>query len=213
MTHPEAASRAVRSRGKGRDQRRMPPPCRSSPPGACDGPAMPLGWMARRVVRTAGPPPAGLADRQGGPCDALTLRPPVEPVLAQTAETVPGPAAVRAGAAYEQKLDGHRAVRFTASGQGGTVLVRTRRRALVPDRWQDLVAAAEARLPQSPVLDGEPPPPHVAGHHRHRRSVPHVRQRRRRRDDTWQNRVPSRTGASATPPHSPRTRPPAPRPS
>ncbi len=34
------------------------------------------------------------------------LRPPVEPMLAQAAEVVPGPAAVRAAVAYEQKLDG-----------------------------------------------------------------------------------------------------------
>lgn len=34
----------------------------------------------------------------------MTLRPPVEPMLAQAAEAVPGPAALRAGVAYEQKL-------------------------------------------------------------------------------------------------------------
>lgn len=34
------------------------------------------------------------------------LRPPVEPMLAQAAQSVPGPAALRAGVAYEQKLDG-----------------------------------------------------------------------------------------------------------
>ncbi|MEY2273547.1 ATP-dependent DNA ligase [Streptomyces sp. BF23-19] len=85
----------------------------------------------------------------------MTLRPPVEPMLAQAAEAVPGPAALRAGVAYEQKLDGHRALLFTAAGPGGTVLVQTRRRALVQDRWPDLVAAAEAQLPHGLVLDGE----------------------------------------------------------
>ncbi|MFD0267802.1 hypothetical protein ACFVGY_14595 [Streptomyces sp. NPDC127106] len=40
----------------------------------------------------------------------MVLRPPVEPLLAQAAESVPGPAAVRARVAYEQKLDGHRAL-------------------------------------------------------------------------------------------------------
>ncbi|WP_327267187.1 ATP-dependent DNA ligase (plasmid) [Streptomyces sp. NBC_01232] len=85
----------------------------------------------------------------------MTLRPPVEPMLAQAAEAVPGPAALRAGVAYEQKLDGHRALLFTAAGPGGTVLVQTRRGALVQDRWPDLVAAAEAQLPHGLVLDGE----------------------------------------------------------
>ncbi|MFJ8563774.1 hypothetical protein [Streptomyces sp. NPDC093514] len=61
------------------------------------------------------------------------LRPPVEPVLAQAAEAVPPPA-----------------------GPGGTVLVQTRRGALVQDRWPDLVAAAEAQSPHGLVLDGEP---------------------------------------------------------
>ncbi|MFJ1569871.1 ATP-dependent DNA ligase [Streptomyces erythrochromogenes] len=85
----------------------------------------------------------------------MTRRPPVEPVLAQAAEAVPGPAALRAGVAYEQKLDGHRALLFTAAGPGGTVLVQTRRGALVQDRWPDLVAAAETQLPAGLVLDGE----------------------------------------------------------
>lgn len=33
----------------------------------------------------------------------MVLRPPVEPMPAQAAESVTGPAAVRAGVAYEQK--------------------------------------------------------------------------------------------------------------
>ncbi|WP_158821035.1 MULTISPECIES: hypothetical protein [unclassified Streptomyces] len=43
----------------------------------------------------------------------------------------------------------------TQARPGGTVLVQTRREALVHDRWPDLVAAAEAQLPPGPVLDGE----------------------------------------------------------
>ncbi|GGS29349.1 hypothetical protein Snoj_25670 [Streptomyces nojiriensis] len=39
---------------------------------------------------------------------------------------MPGPAAVRAGGAYEQKLHGYRALPFTAVGRGGTVLVQYR---------------------------------------------------------------------------------------
>ncbi|MFD9520724.1 hypothetical protein [Streptomyces sp. NPDC059979] len=53
-------------------------------------------------------------------------------MLAQAAEAVPGPAALRAGVAYEQKLDGHRALLFTAAGPGGTEVVQTRRGALAP---------------------------------------------------------------------------------
>ncbi|MFF8265320.1 hypothetical protein [Streptomyces virginiae] len=68
---------------------------------------------------------------------------------------MPGPAALRAGVAYEQKLDGHRALLFTSASPGGTVLVQTRRGALVQDRWPDLVAAAETQLPHGLVLDGE----------------------------------------------------------
>ncbi|MFF9011160.1 RNA ligase family protein [Streptomyces goshikiensis] len=72
-------------------------------------------------------------------------------MLAQAAES----AALRAGVAYEQKLDGHRALLFTPAGAGGAVVVQTRRGALVQDRWPDLVAAAETQLPHGLVLDGE----------------------------------------------------------
>ncbi|WP_406083591.1 ATP-dependent DNA ligase [Streptomyces virginiae] len=58
--------------------------------------------------------------------------------------------------AYEQKLDGRRALLFTAVGPGGAVLAQSRRGALVQDRWPDLVAAAEAQLPHGLILDGEP---------------------------------------------------------
>ncbi|MFF2792642.1 hypothetical protein ACFVT6_38880 [Streptomyces sp. NPDC058049] len=52
-------------------------------------------------------------------------------------------------------MDGQRALLFTAAGPGGTVLVQTRRGALVQGRWPDLVAATEAQLPHGLVLDGE----------------------------------------------------------
>ncbi|KPI14273.1 ATP dependent DNA ligase [Actinobacteria bacterium OV450] len=65
-----------------------------------------------------------------------------------------GPAVLRAGVAYEQKLDGHRALLFTPAGPRGTVVVQTRRGALVQDRWPDVVAAAE-QLPPGLALDGE----------------------------------------------------------
>ncbi|MFE2146636.1 ATP-dependent DNA ligase [Streptomyces sp. NPDC059456] len=85
----------------------------------------------------------------------MVLRPPVDPMLAHAAESVPGPVALRAGVAYEQKLDRHRALLFTQTGPGGTVVVQTRRGALVQDRWPDLMAAAVEQLPPGLVLDGE----------------------------------------------------------
>ncbi|MFG2484885.1 hypothetical protein ACGFSI_19265 [Streptomyces virginiae] len=50
----------------------------------------------------------------------MTLRAPVEPMPALAAGAVPGSAVLRAGVAYEQKLDGHRALLFTAASRGGT---------------------------------------------------------------------------------------------
>ncbi|MFK0258659.1 hypothetical protein [Streptomyces sp. NPDC090445] len=85
----------------------------------------------------------------------MVLRPPVEPMLAQAAEAVPAPAALRAGVAYEQKFDGHRALVFTPITPGGQALVQTRRGSLIHDRFPDLVAAAEQQLPGGLVLDGE----------------------------------------------------------
>ncbi|MEU7068423.1 RNA ligase family protein [Streptomyces sp. NPDC046161] len=63
------------------------------------------------------------------------------------------PVACRGG--LEQKLDGHRALLFTPSGLGGSVVVQTRRGSLVQERWPDLVAAAQTQLPAGLVLDGE----------------------------------------------------------
>ncbi|MGW7139338.1 ATP-dependent DNA ligase [Streptomyces xanthophaeus] len=68
---------------------------------------------------------------------------------------MPGPAALRAGVAYEQKLDGHRVLVFTAAGPASAVLVQTRRGSLVQDRFPDLVAAAAEQLSRGLVLDGE----------------------------------------------------------
>ncbi|MEU8844143.1 hypothetical protein AB0D97_34385 [Streptomyces roseus] len=85
----------------------------------------------------------------------MTLRPPVKPMLAQAAESVPGLAAVRGGVAYEQKPDGHRALLFTPPAAGGGVLIQTRRGSMVQDRFPDLVAAAADQLPPGLVLDGE----------------------------------------------------------
>ncbi|MFI8281090.1 RNA ligase family protein [Streptomyces sp. NPDC085929] len=85
----------------------------------------------------------------------MTLRPPVEPMLAQAAEVMPPVRPLASGAAYELKYDGYRALVFTPAGPGGRVLLQTRRGALVQSAFPDLVAAAGAQLPHDLVLDGE----------------------------------------------------------
>ncbi|MGW7064801.1 ATP-dependent DNA ligase [Streptomyces sp. NPDC054904] len=84
----------------------------------------------------------------------MVLRPPVEPMLAQAAETIPPARPLASKVAYEQKFDGHRLLVFTPPGPGGRVLLQTRRGSLIQDRFPDLVAAAE-QLPYGLVLDGE----------------------------------------------------------
>ncbi|MFJ1568713.1 ATP-dependent DNA ligase [Streptomyces erythrochromogenes] len=84
----------------------------------------------------------------------MVLTPPFEPMLAQAAESVPGPGVLAGGLALEQKFDGHRAILFTPVGPAGRALLQTRRGSLVQDRFPDLVAAA-AQLPDGLVLDGE----------------------------------------------------------
>ncbi|MFJ6722377.1 ATP-dependent DNA ligase [Streptomyces sp. NPDC091259] len=81
------------------------------------------------------------------------LRPPVEPMLAQAVESVPGPGLL-GEPAFEQKFDGYRALLFTPTGAGERLLVQSRRGALIQDRFPDLVAAAE-QLPDGLALDGE----------------------------------------------------------
>ncbi|MFZ4266603.1 ATP-dependent DNA ligase [Streptomyces arboris] len=82
------------------------------------------------------------------------LRPPVEPMLAQARDTLPGPGALRGGLAMDLKWDGYRALVFTSPRPGGPFLLQTRRGALVQERFPDLVAAA-VQLPADLVLDGE----------------------------------------------------------
>ncbi|MGK5631831.1 ATP-dependent DNA ligase [Streptomyces sp. URMC 123] len=84
----------------------------------------------------------------------MVLRPPVEPMLAQARDTLPGPGALPGGLAYEAKLDGYRALLFTPAGPGGTVLLQSRRGSLLQRQFPDLVAAAR-QLPHGLVLDGE----------------------------------------------------------
>ncbi|MFG2987510.1 hypothetical protein ACGFYQ_40960 [Streptomyces sp. NPDC048258] len=83
----------------------------------------------------------------------MALRPPVEPMPAQAAESVPGPG-VLGPLAFEQQFDGHRTLLLTPAGPGGRVLLQTRRGSLIQDRFPDLVAVAE-QLPHGLVPDGE----------------------------------------------------------
>ncbi|MFB7649317.1 ATP-dependent DNA ligase [Streptomyces sp. NPDC056084] len=84
----------------------------------------------------------------------MALFPPVAPMLAQPAESLPSPSTLARGVALEQKLDGHRAILFTPAGPGGRFLLQTRRGSLIQDRFPDLVEAG-AQLPDGLVLDGE----------------------------------------------------------
>ncbi|MFE5488942.1 ATP-dependent DNA ligase [Streptomyces virginiae] len=83
----------------------------------------------------------------------MTLQPPVEPMLAQAVESIPGTASL-GELAYEQKFDGYRALLFTPVRAGEGLLVQTRRGIQIQDRFPDLVAAA-GQLPDGLILDGE----------------------------------------------------------
>ncbi|WP_308307687.1 ATP-dependent DNA ligase [Streptomyces sp. ISL-10] len=80
------------------------------------------------------------------------LRPPVEPMLAQARESVPG--VLPGGLAFEAKFDGYRALLFNPNRAGGAVLLQSRRGSLIQRHFPDLVAAAR-QLPDGLVLDGE----------------------------------------------------------
>ncbi|MFK0017066.1 hypothetical protein [Streptomyces sp. NPDC091027] len=85
----------------------------------------------------------------------MALFPPLEPMLAQAAEYVPGSDVLASGlAAAEQKFDGYLAILFTPAGSDGRLLLQTRRGSLIQDRFPDLAAAA-GQLPDGLVLDGE----------------------------------------------------------
>ncbi|MFF9870205.1 ATP-dependent DNA ligase [Streptomyces sp. NPDC013953] len=82
------------------------------------------------------------------------LRPPVEPMLAQARETVPGPGVLPGALAFEAKFDGYRCLMFTPAHPGGPVLLQSRRGSLIERHFPDLVRAAND-LPPGLVLDGE----------------------------------------------------------
>jgi hypothetical protein len=82
----------------------------------------------------------------------MALQPPVEPMLAQARDTLPGPRALPGGLAYEP--NGYRALVFTPGTKPGPVRVQLRRGNLVQARFPELVTAG-AHLPEGLVLDGE----------------------------------------------------------
>ncbi|MEU3188379.1 hypothetical protein ABZ707_29920 [Streptomyces sp. NPDC006923] len=84
----------------------------------------------------------------------MLLRPPVKPMLAQAREIIPGRHPLPYGAAAEMKFDGYRCLVFTPADPGEGVILQSRRRAVLQDRFPDLVAAA-GHLPHGLVLDGE----------------------------------------------------------
>lgn len=88
----------------------------------------------------------------------MVLRLLVEPMPAQPAEAVPGPAALRAGVAYWQKLDGHRA---PARGAGAGPLAGPGGRCRGPVRhgrswWRPADGVGECRA-SGPGCDGARP--------------------------------------------------------
>ncbi|MFD3612165.1 ATP-dependent DNA ligase [Streptomyces atroolivaceus] len=84
----------------------------------------------------------------------MVLRPPVEPMLAQSRETIPLPGAMSGGMLIDPKFDGFRCLLFTPVEDGQPVVLQTRRGAMYQARFPDLVAAA-GQLPRGLVLDGE----------------------------------------------------------
>ncbi|MGW1437609.1 ATP-dependent DNA ligase [Streptomyces griseus] len=82
------------------------------------------------------------------------LRPPVQPMLAQARESLPGPGALRGGLAMDLKWDGYRLLAFTSVRRGGPFLLQSRKGSPIQDRFPDLVAAA-VPLPPGLALDGE----------------------------------------------------------
>ncbi|MGV9318222.1 ATP-dependent DNA ligase [Streptomyces sp. NPDC003660] len=83
----------------------------------------------------------------------MVLRPPVEPMLAQARDQLP-PHGALGDLCFQPKFDGYRTLLFTPSAEIESVLLQSRRGALLQNRFPDLVRAAAA-LPDGLVLDGE----------------------------------------------------------
>jgi len=83
----------------------------------------------------------------GYPAQALSVAPPIEPMLAKVAEELPP----EGGFLYEPKWDGFRAIVF----RGKDVFIQSRDLRPFDRYFPDLHDALAAGLPQSCVLDGE----------------------------------------------------------
>ncbi len=78
--------------------------------------------------------------------------PPLSPMLAKSAKTVPSPASVEGGFQYEPKWDGFRCIVFR---DGDAVELGSRNERPLTRYFPDVVAAARLSLPKRCVLDGE----------------------------------------------------------
>ncbi|GAC1325338.1 MAG: ATP-dependent DNA ligase [Mycobacteriales bacterium] len=82
----------------------------------------------------------------------LPVMPPVAPMLAKAAKTIPAPASNPAGLLYEPKWDGFRCIVFR---DGDEVELGSRNERPLTRYFPEVVSAARAQLPQRCVVDGE----------------------------------------------------------
>jgi ATP-dependent DNA ligase len=81
-----------------------------------------------------------------------SLRGPVQVMLAQAVETIPGPSSMPGGSVYEPKWDGWR---LTATVGEDRATLWSRRGADLTARFPEVAAAVVAQVPAGTVLDGE----------------------------------------------------------
>ncbi|MGH8869346.1 MAG: ATP-dependent DNA ligase [Actinomycetes bacterium] len=82
----------------------------------------------------------------------LPVTPPVKPMLAKSAKTVPAPDAVPGGYLYEPKWDGFRCIVFR---DGDDVVLGSRNERPLTRYFPEVVEAVKANLPERCVVDGE----------------------------------------------------------
>jgi ATP-dependent DNA ligase len=82
----------------------------------------------------------------------LPVMPPVSPMLAKTAKTIPAPGKYADGLLYEPKWDGFRCIIFR---DGDEVELASRNERPITRYFPDVVAAAKVSLPERCVVDGE----------------------------------------------------------
>ena len=102
--------------------------------------------MLRRPARSKAPRPAPAPP--GFAPDAFALAPPIEPMLAKLADTIP----IGDGLLYEPKWDGFRAIVFRGTSD---VFIQSRDLRPLDRYFPELHEIFLARLPRGCVLDGE----------------------------------------------------------